>query len=94
MLSAALSLGQGGTPNVSNTVRGIPCSVWHAPWFAQGSGGARTMPWDTYAKLSPKAQLYCRYLVQGEEDPTPDWSPPKFGTATDGAVVKQTVAKM
>ena len=87
----------GGTPNVGNAVRGIPCSVWHAPWFVKGDVGAGTMPWETYAKLSPKARLYCRYLVQGQEDPTRVWSAPSFepsGNDRDGAVAKQNVARI
>ena len=99
MVAAVMSIRQGGTPNVSDAVRGIPCSVWHAPWFVRGDTGSGTMPWETYARLSPRAQLYCRYLVRGEQDPEPEWSEPSFGTTTasggnDDVVVKQTVAKL
>jgi hypothetical protein len=51
-----------------------------------------SMPWSTYAKLSPECQLYCRYLLLGEEDEPPEWGAPGFRSG--GGVVKQTVARL
>jgi hypothetical protein len=76
--------------------RAIPCSIWHAPWYATTTTVVPSMPWDTYAKLSPQCQLYCRYLLLGEEEDSPDWDPPAFVSQIEAGAgkVQQTVARL
>jgi Phytanoyl-CoA dioxygenase (PhyH) len=52
----------GGTPNLSREVRALPNVEYFAPWF-RSDALIRSMPYDSWRKLSPHAQRISRYVV-------------------------------
>jgi hypothetical protein len=58
----------GGTPNLSRDVRAMPNVEYYAPWF-RSEGIMRSMPYEQWEKLSPKAQRMTRFVVgnKGED---------------------------
>ena len=57
----------GGTPNLSDQVRAIPNTEYHAPWYREPM--RRSMPREIYESLSEHGQYIARYVVAeaGEE---------------------------
>mgnify|MGYP006248883089 FL=1 len=57
----------GGTPNLSDQVRAIPNTEYHAPWYREPM--RRSMPREIYESLSENGQYIARYVVAeaGEE---------------------------
>ena len=51
----------GGTPNLSDQVRAIPNTEYHAPWYREPM--RKSMPREIYQSLSEHAQYIARYVV-------------------------------
>ena len=58
----------GGTPNLSREVRAMPNVEYMAPWF-RSEALIRSMSFETWSGLSPRAQRMARYIVHDRGEP-------------------------
>eukprot|EP01048_Picozoa_sp_COSAG05_P002729 COSAG05_NODE_117_length_17936_cov_137.220945_8_plen_116_part_00 len=65
----------GGTPNISKYTRAIPVALYQLP--PENPQRTHSLPYESWANMSPMGQHICRYLVcdQGEEVRPSHWEP-------------------